>query len=759
MRDERRDDNLPDDWRQILHEEIARLSDRYRLPLLLCDLEGKTHARAASELGCGEATLQRRLNSARGLLRSRLSRRGSRFRPGRSPRPSAARLPRRFPRRGSRRSSGRRRRSRRTRVGLQSATSCRRRSQTWPRKSLQTMLLGQIKAAAFAALFLIALLGVAWKVGIAGQEKPGPREAPGMQGPRVTSVASPARAQTIEPAGPNEVVVYQGRVLDPDGKPFAGAAVYLVSYGLKHPNNPPVRATSGADGRFRFAVPKSDFDTSLEEHPWSYAPLLARTPGLAFGVASADVSSRELTLRLARDDVPISGRIIDLQGRPVAAATVRVVSVRAPAAGRLDEYLKALRERNEVANLGRLLPARIDAQPEPPVISPVRTDADGRFQIAGIGRERMTTLQIEGPAIETQRVMVRTRPGATLRIPAHAALSTKGYRPELVTIYGATFVHVAGPTRPIEGVVRDVDSGRPLAGIMVRGEHRLESDSGVYVHAVTDAQGHYRLIGLPQGQEGHVLAVPPCDFPYYGRRKASSWSRRTRPCRISARVPVGQSQGSEPVHLDITLKRGVWVTGRLIDRQTQKPVRGQVEYFVFLDNPQYQGYPGFRSSRIGPYFVGSDGAFHFAAFPGPGLIAARADESRYVRAAGMERFKSRGETKFLRTSPSIVVPDNFNVLEPIDPAPGTESLARDLYLESGRSLPVTVLGPDGTPSTDLFVTGLKEMTWWEKVPPGTSDLKISSLTPGRARTVGFRHEAKRLAGELVLRGDETRRRR
>ena len=70
--------------------------------------------------------------------------------------------------------------------------------------------------------------------------------------------------------------MYQGRVLDPDGKPFAGAAVYLVSYGLKHPDNPPVRATSGADGRFRFAVPKSDFDTSLEEHPWTYAPLLAR---------------------------------------------------------------------------------------------------------------------------------------------------------------------------------------------------------------------------------------------------------------------------------------------------------------------------------------------------------------------------------------------------------------------------------------------------------------------------------------------------
>ena len=56
--------DLDDEWRQILHEEVARLSDRYRLPLLLCDVEGKTHAEAATELNCGEATIRRRLTGA-----------------------------------------------------------------------------------------------------------------------------------------------------------------------------------------------------------------------------------------------------------------------------------------------------------------------------------------------------------------------------------------------------------------------------------------------------------------------------------------------------------------------------------------------------------------------------------------------------------------------------------------------------------------------------------------------------------------------
>ena len=40
-------------------------------------------------------------------------------------------------------------------------------------------------------------------------------------------------------------------------------------------------------------------------------------PGHAFGVANGDGTSKDLTLKLARDDAPIGGRIIDLEGRPV----------------------------------------------------------------------------------------------------------------------------------------------------------------------------------------------------------------------------------------------------------------------------------------------------------------------------------------------------------------------------------------------------------------------------------------------------------
>ena len=71
----------PDDltWRElraILHEEMERLSDKYRAPLVLCYLEGMTQDKAAEHLRLPEGTLRGRLERARLLLRGRLSRRG-----------------------------------------------------------------------------------------------------------------------------------------------------------------------------------------------------------------------------------------------------------------------------------------------------------------------------------------------------------------------------------------------------------------------------------------------------------------------------------------------------------------------------------------------------------------------------------------------------------------------------------------------------------------------------------------------------------
>ena len=59
-----------------VHEEVNRLSEKYRAPIVLCDLEGRTHREAARSLGWPIGTVKSRQAHARGLIRDRLLRRG-----------------------------------------------------------------------------------------------------------------------------------------------------------------------------------------------------------------------------------------------------------------------------------------------------------------------------------------------------------------------------------------------------------------------------------------------------------------------------------------------------------------------------------------------------------------------------------------------------------------------------------------------------------------------------------------------------------
>ena len=66
-------------WKEmlgILDHELGRLPDRYRGPLVLCYLEGRTQDEAARQLGWGLNTLRRRLAQGRQLLEARLRGRG-----------------------------------------------------------------------------------------------------------------------------------------------------------------------------------------------------------------------------------------------------------------------------------------------------------------------------------------------------------------------------------------------------------------------------------------------------------------------------------------------------------------------------------------------------------------------------------------------------------------------------------------------------------------------------------------------------------
>ena len=71
---DRRDD--PEELPRLLDQELSALPDKYRLPVVLCDLEGRPRKDVAAQLKIPEGTLSSRLTTAHQMLAKRLSRHG-----------------------------------------------------------------------------------------------------------------------------------------------------------------------------------------------------------------------------------------------------------------------------------------------------------------------------------------------------------------------------------------------------------------------------------------------------------------------------------------------------------------------------------------------------------------------------------------------------------------------------------------------------------------------------------------------------------
>lgn len=60
----------------LIHDEICKLPEKFRQPLILCCLEGLTRESAAEQLGWSQGSLKGRLERARAMLQTRLRQRG-----------------------------------------------------------------------------------------------------------------------------------------------------------------------------------------------------------------------------------------------------------------------------------------------------------------------------------------------------------------------------------------------------------------------------------------------------------------------------------------------------------------------------------------------------------------------------------------------------------------------------------------------------------------------------------------------------------
>ncbi len=725
-------------WREVrtlLDEEIARLPEIYRSVFVLCHLEDLSRAEAAQHLGLKECTVLSRLAKARKRLAERLARRGVELTAVLAATTVAAQSASALP------------------AGLIANTINAALALAAGEKlagivsaSVAQLVRNATAAMASKAKVALALLLTASLLGGASVWLNAQPQATAPLPTYATAAKADDKPQTA-PSKPEEAktVEFRGQVLDPDGKPFAGAKLHLI-YPTTKVLPIPARGTSDSEGRFHFWVAKTDFDKSYKPAPWEEAIVVAAAKGYGLGMperrAGKSGSNTALLLRLAKDDAPLKGRILDLQGKPVAGAIIRVQGLHAPVKGDLAAFVNALKDKKEFfPPMQEHLLGFADRWNGPypsTLFAPVKTADDGRFEIKGVGRERLAALRIEGPTIATRDVFVMTRSGDTVHAPGY-----RQYEPntDKLTIYGNGFDHIAAPCRPIVGVVRDKDTGKPIPGAIVTSYQR----AGSHISAVTDLltvadkNGHYRLLGMPKGEGNVIRAAGPEDEPY-----------------LMATQNIADPPGLEPITADFALKRGVWISGRVLDKITQRPIHASVQYVVFEDNPHRKETPRLSVDHYLQSQV-EDGAFRVAALPGRGLLAARAWSDKYRMAVGADKIKGMEPDGHFRTYPHLLFAKGYHTLVEVNPAVDAKEMTCDLVLDPGHTLKGEVHGPDGKPLAGVRVSGLRSYNGhglWEHEPLKTSTFTVTGLDSEQPRLLEFACVEKKLAGSVAVKGDE-----
>lgn len=718
-----------------LHEELDRLPEKYRLPVVLCELEGLSQPQVATLLRCGEATVRRRLADARDLLKSRLTRRG--ITPAvatplvERPWPAMPNVPEAWIRAAVETAS---------RGGVVASGAS---------NAVARLVAGALRpgAATRLGIGLASSLALVSTIALAGGTPP--RE----DADKPPRLAPPPPAQapkpTPEPSGERAV---RGRVLGPSGAPISGAKVFLWKLDrLREPaTDPAPSAQSGPDGRFELVMgrepdaPHAPADTFYQ--------LVATAEGFGpawFSILGGRVPE-DLTLRLA-EDLPVEGRILDLEGRPVAKARVGLLWLAAPKEsleGLLDMARKEPEFRHTLPGNNSSWIGRLPGHP-----SFVACDDQGRFKLTGLGRDRIATLILQGGTIADDTLVVATR--AMTPVVGPISRRPQPEPPPPLTIYGASFEHAAAPSRPIVGVVRDRDSGAPVAGIRVISKRMpgkaLSEDEAPGV--ITDASGRFELLGHPKAKNYAVAAVPEPGEPY-----------------LVGHAQVDDTPGVGPVRAEIELVRGIPYHLRVLEKGTGRPAEASISYFPLSPNPNVRDAIGFGAAGMGPLSrakAGPDGLCSGVALPGPGAICVEASGNRYVSAKVNPRaFFKPGEPQAKRFDYSygneqtltieqgrggiwVRPQEGFHAIVLVNPAKDSAPIELEATLVPAAMVRGEVLAPDGHPLAGVEVWQADGFGTWTPPLPD-AHFTLTQVEQARPRMVLFRHVGRKLAGAMVV---------
>ncbi len=633
---------------EALHEEIGRLPGSFRVPVVLCYLEGLSLDEAARRLHWPAGTVHSRLARARDRLRRGLTRRGvvlpaAALAAALDPKPASARV-----------SSLLCETTTRAAIHFAAGQAAGEAASLLAREVLQSMLFHKLRTIVLA---LLALTAAATGTGLLAHSlamiKDEPKRSPiGQQ--RTTPAAKP---QTVsqEPS-PGRMFV-TGRVLDPQGKPVPNAAVMIYTR-LKlfdrpigfHPVGPLVTLESRCDGsgRFRIDVPRTS--SSRQD----VLGITALAPGYGIGWGELDPDAKEPTADVAlRPELVIQGRLLDPQGQPARGVKVSIGYVLHTSLGETDG-----------PSFSPHLPQDPRAWPEP-----ATTDADGRFTLRSLARELLVGLTVDDPRFASDFTVVDTG-GAVFdsrlgfQIPP-VKLDT-GSDPKKLTI-------ALQPVQTITGRVTYADNGKPVPHARLEvSATRKGSGSSRSTDFETDGDGRFRVNPSP-GDRFFLTTQSPDGPPYLSVQRGIDW-------------PKGAVEHS----VDLSLPRGVVIGGKVTEEGSGKPVTGAVVRFTPYDHAEVNPVGSVPSS------TGLDGSFRIAAPAGPGYLVTQGPSDDYV----LREMGAEGGVYFAKPGSRRFYAHAYTFL---DLKPENSGQEVNVIIRRGVTAKVRVVGPDDRPVQDAKV--------------------------------------------------------
>ena len=614
---------------ETLHAEIERLPGLFRAPVVLCYFEGLTLDQAAVLLRCPAGTIHSRLVRARNRLRRGLIRRGLSL--------SATGLVASLSSQSASASVSSQLCAAAARAAIKFAAG--HTAAPLAAEVLRSMAFQKLKLVALSVLLLGVVATSAGYVTHALARNDSPN---GM-------AAAPDDAKGRPAAGRMFVT---GRVLDPQGKPVAGARVAAavrvkfseISTGLERPVLSEIgHVDADGSGRFRVDAPR----TSSSRNDAFVA--IAMAPGYGAGWAKidpdADRPAADITLE---PEQVIQGRLFDVQGRPAQRVAVSVSSIERQVGQETGRPIVNRLFEGVVFEWTRV--NEIPAWPKP-----ATTDTEGRFTIQGIGRGLKAGLSIIDSRFALDNIDVETdgAPGA-----------------KLVT---ATLE----PAKIFTGRVSDAETGKPVPHAQLQFMANASDAQRRFFRQTrfqADADGRFRANPSP-GESYVIRANSPAGKIYVETQKEVNWSK-----------------GAVEQSLDLTLNRGAAIRGKVVEEGSTLPIAGASVAFMTLSRADVNR-PGWQSATV----TRADGSFELAVVARIGHLAVQAPSEDYI-------LHQTGLREITWNQPGGT-PVYSSWIVACDPKLSGPGLEFQIVLRRGAAVTGRIVGPDDRPVPDAWIIG------------------------------------------------------